>query len=562
MASTTSAPIPPKYQDVPPTTADLDYADLITLDLSLFDAPDGKQKLADQLKTAISTTGFFYVTNFGIAPEKVDEQFNIAQELFSMQHEEKMQFRVGEGGRGFFGYKPKGARKAQFGLSDNLELYDDQKYNGASADLPRPSALEKNKDACKEFGRHMHFFVLYRVMYICGLVMELPDPEALWKLHRYEEPSQCHLRYMLYHPRTSAELAIMKENKLEENVYGHTDFGSLTLLMRQPVAGLQARIEDGSGEKKWKWVRPVENSLTVNVADTLSFLTGGYLKSTIHRVVLPPEDQRHVPRYGVIYFSGPDDSTLLRPIESPVLKRVMGEKAREGEDVGLQGRELPPDTMTAGEWVRVRFGSIDKNYQTNRDNAVEVGSRKVAAYANDAFRKFSFTSIIIFITSATVVETGQGLSTQILCYSAAIICLVFYTGNKLAIYVFLLERARVLRAPFTSRLKDWIWVAGIIVIVGDFGTIAIIGYISPVVDLSTIDGRCRIGLPPQVSFPLMSFDVGVNFALTGVFIYLLKPVLASSQKWSFAGIRSARVAYTSSGRGSLRRMPDAPVTQQ
>lgn len=40
-----------------------------------------------------------------------------------------------------------------------------------------------------------------------------------------------------------------------------------------------------------------------------------------------------------------------------------------------------------------------------------------------------------------------------------------------------------------------------------------------------LDGRCRIGLPPRVSFPLLCFDVVVNFLLTGVFFWLLRPVL-------------------------------------
>ena len=40
-----------------------------------------------------------------------------------------------------------------------------------------------------------------------------------------------------------------------------------------------------------------------------------------------------------------------------------------------------------------------------------------------------------FIICASVVQTGQGLRTHQLCYSAAMICLVFYTGNKLTMYV-------------------------------------------------------------------------------------------------------------------------------
>lgn len=92
-------------------------------------------------------------------------------------------------------------------------------------------------------------------------------------------------------------------------------------------------------------------------------------------------------------------------------------------------------------------------------------------------------------------------------------------------YIFLLERARVVRAPFVPRLKDCVWLLGMFIICGGFGTIAIIGYMSPIVELSELDGRCRIGLPPRVSFPLLCFDVVVNFLLTGVFFWLLRPVL-------------------------------------
>lgn len=71
-----------------------------------------------------------------------------------------------------------------------------------------------------------------------------------------------------------------------------------------------------------------------------------------------------------------------------------------------------------------------------------------------------------------------------------------------------------------------------IVIVGGFGTIAVFGYTSLIVELSKLDGRCRIGLPPKVSFPLLSFDVGVNFMLTGVFFFLLRPVLSANEETS------------------------------
>ncbi|KAJ4351605.1 uncharacterized protein N0V89_006948 [Didymosphaeria variabile] len=139
---------------------------------------------------------------------------------------------------------------------------------------------------------------------------------------------------------------------------------------------------------------------------------------------------------------------------------------------------------------------------------------------------FLFLFAICFIFATVVVESGQSLASSNLCYSAIIICLVFYTTNKLAIYIFLLERARIVRAPFMRRYRDWLWISGMVIICGGFGSVAITGFIFPVDELSPIDGRCRIGLPRKVAFPLMCFDIGLNFLLTGLFIWLLRPVLS------------------------------------
>ena len=367
-----------RYQDIPETTASLPWADLITIDLSLFDSPGGKQTLASQLHHAISTIGFFYITNFGLSESAVDEQFALAQQLFSLPDHTKQPYRVDGTKQGFFGWKPRGSRKQQHGLIDSLELYDDPKWNAIyETEHLRPPPLEAAREKCEAFQRHLHFHVLRKLLILSAIVMDLPDEETLWKLHNYESRSQCHLRYMLYHPRTPSELAIMKQHNIEANVYGHTDFGSFTLLMRQAVAALQVRKY---GEEEWKWAKPLKGSITVNVADTLSFLTGGYLESSIHRVVLPPEDQRGWERYGVIYFAGPDDGTVLRPVDSPLLRKLR-EEVEAGMGKEERERAMPPEGVTAGEWVKVRFASIARNYENMRDNEVRVGGGEVKSWA-------------------------------------------------------------------------------------------------------------------------------------------------------------------------------------
>ena len=166
--------------------------------------------------------------------------------------------------------------------------------------------------------------------------------------------SSSHLRYMIYRSRTPSE------NLACQNLYskGHTDFGSLTLLFRQPVAALQVRMPDES----WKWVKPFPGSITVNIADVLQFWTGGYLKSSIHRVVVPPEDQMDQDRLGLLYFLRPAYDLDLKTVESPLLERL-GLRKEGGQGKGLK----------AGDWVRARVaGNLLKPEERNKEGGREV----------------------------------------------------------------------------------------------------------------------------------------------------------------------------------------------
>ena len=80
------------------------------------------------------------------------------------------------------------------------------------------------------------------------------------------------MKYGKFTPEENARLGLWGR--------GHTDLGSFTLLFRQPVAALQIQNHQ-TGE--WKYVKPLDATLTVNACDALSFLTAGYVKSTIHR---------------------------------------------------------------------------------------------------------------------------------------------------------------------------------------------------------------------------------------------------------------------------------------
>jgi isopenicillin N synthase-like dioxygenase len=143
---------------------------------------------------------------------------------------------------------------------------------------------------------------------------------------------------MKYHARSPEENAGLGDTWVK----GHTDFGSMTLLFRQPVAALQVRNADGG----WKWVKPYPGSITVNLADTLEFVTNGFLKSSVHRVVRPPPDQAGIDRLGVLYFVRAEDDMPLKAVESAVLKKL-----------GLNPEQGAAKEYTAGEWVKARVAN-------------------------------------------------------------------------------------------------------------------------------------------------------------------------------------------------------------
>jgi isopenicillin N synthase-like dioxygenase len=152
-----------------------------------------------------------------------------------------------------------------------------------------------------------------KIFTLFALILSLPEDYFSFK-HEYASKSEDHLRYMIYHPREASQDARVQNTWSR----AHTDFGSLTLLWSQNVAGLQIKTKDGD----WKYVAPVDEGIICNVGDAMQFWSAGYLKSTIHRVVRPPKDQAGGKRLGLFYFVRPANDVDIAPADSPLLKKL------------------------------------------------------------------------------------------------------------------------------------------------------------------------------------------------------------------------------------------------
>ena len=68
----------------------------------------------------------------------------------------------------------------------------------------------------------------------------------------------------------------------------HSDYGACTILLADPVPGLQIIGPDGG----WHDVLPEPGTLLVNLGDLLAKWTNDRWRSTVHRVVPPPPASR------------------------------------------------------------------------------------------------------------------------------------------------------------------------------------------------------------------------------------------------------------------------------
>ncbi|KAK7042577.1 Clavaminate synthase-like protein [Favolaschia claudopus] len=320
-----SLTIPPaaRYIAPPVTQEKLDYADLAIIDLSKANDPKGLAELAAQVADAMKTQGFFYVINHGFTASQTERMFDIADVPFSrVSSEEKQVYaaKMKESGS-YQGYKPRNYWHIDNGVRDQLEHYN---VNRDVRKRQHPESVRPYLNEIEGFARHCHFNVLHPVLRLLALGLELPE-DALVDMHGYSAVGETYVRFMKYYPRSETEETQTRNVWLK----GHTDFGTITILYSQPVAALQILAQDG----KWKWIKHIENALVINAGDALEFLSGGYYKATIHRVVQPPPDQRNCTRLGLFYFAMTDDDVKLVPFaNSPVLQRVGSVRRCEDAD--------------------------------------------------------------------------------------------------------------------------------------------------------------------------------------------------------------------------------------
>ncbi|KAH9834992.1 uncharacterized protein C8Q71DRAFT_859328 [Rhodofomes roseus] len=342
----------PRYIAAPETQEKLDYADLAILDFSKVGTPEGQAELTAQLRDAMTTHGFFYIVNHGLTQAENHRMLDIADVAISgIPDEEKRNYMAKIKSDGTYqGYKLRGWWHIDGGVRDQIEHYN---INRDVDRMQHPQAVRPLLPEVKEFTRFNHCNVLHPLLRLFALGLELPE-DTFVNLHKYDALGESYVRFMKYFPRSADDEVKAKQVWLK----GHTDIGTITILWSQPVMALQVLMPDG----QWRYVRHIDNALIVNSGDAMEFLSGGFYKPTIHRVVQPPQDQRAYNRLSILYFAMTDDDVKLVPrVESPVLQKY-GVQRRWANDA---------DAPTMEAWRKGRTSAVGRVVLKKKEDGSE-----------------------------------------------------------------------------------------------------------------------------------------------------------------------------------------------
>lgn len=133
----------------------------------------------------------------------------------------------------------------------------------------------------------------------------------------------------------------------------HTDWGFLTLILQDPVGGLQVLHRN-----EWVEVPYVPGTLVANAGDYLSLITNGRCLSPVHRVVA---DDRE--RYSMVFFYYPDFDAVIPSVEDEAL-RIGGGKAQAADENARFNNLLDGTVRNAdgsfGEYIMDKWAGVQR----------------------------------------------------------------------------------------------------------------------------------------------------------------------------------------------------------
>ncbi|BDD62323.1 hypothetical protein MPDQ_006740 [Monascus purpureus] len=360
-----------------------------SIDLPLFDVSVESPELGKKLVKAAAEWGFLWIVaspppdnknneSYDFDEETVDRVFSVSREFFlDAAMEEKEPCRI-KHNRGWVDMHVENLDPSQHKRGDFKQAFNlAEPLDGGHGDWvqPMPATFQRHDARLRDFHARCRRLST-RILRLLALGLEIEDPDWIARTHE-QAPNTARF---LFYPQLPPGTDYSQESDIRAGA--HSDYGSITLLFQRPSQpGLELLTPDGT----WASVPifpPGYHStalppIVVNIGDLLSYWTNGFLKSTIHRVILTePGDTEGAAQSGDVMKSGlgenrfsiaifiqPSRATEIVPMPSPLVASRAAEFAREtvGHGGGIQ-TETGKGSITAGDYLDGRlmatYGSV------------------------------------------------------------------------------------------------------------------------------------------------------------------------------------------------------------
>lgn len=271
------------------------------------DDPKVRRQVASELGYACREVGFFYVVDHGIPDDAFDQLFADSAVFFAQPLDEKQRLSIKHSphNRGYIAMQDEklnpqaGAdRKEAFNIGtelapDHPDLLAGKPFRGVNFWPQLPGWRERMLayfDQCLALGRLLHR----------GFSLDLGRGEDFFA-PMLEQPIAT-LRLLYYPAVDSAEES--ECSRPDAGAGEHTDYGNLTLLKVDGVAGLEVRTRSG----EWIDAPVLEGAFVCNIGDCLMRWSNDTYLSTPHRVGVPAQA-----RYSAAFFLEVDPDARVDP---------------------------------------------------------------------------------------------------------------------------------------------------------------------------------------------------------------------------------------------------------
>jgi isopenicillin N synthase-like dioxygenase len=297
-------------------------------------------RVAGRIERACREHGFFYVTGHGVPPELLERLDAASRRFFELPSEDKLQIAMEHGGpawRGFFplgGELTSGRPDLKEGLYFGAELADDDPRVRAGLPLHGRNLFPRQVPELRPAVlAYMGALTGVGQAVVRGVAASL-GLDADYFAAGYTRDPTILFRVFHYPPSPPATD--------DWGVGEHTDYGLLTLLAQDANSGLQVRTPDG-----WLDAPPVPGTFVCNIGDMLDRLTGGWYRSTPHRV----RNSSGRERLSFPFFFDPDFTAEVPPL--PGRAAVAG-----GDRPRWDGQDLRAFTGTYGDYLLGKVGKV------------------------------------------------------------------------------------------------------------------------------------------------------------------------------------------------------------